>query len=578
MKFRRLVTGIGVLPQKRLQTLLWSVAVLAALSAAGAASAAPCGNLLTASAATPSGFAAAYNPFTPAKELLLQGTDCAAGAAKISVGSGSAEQYVYKNALYWTGSAWQELPLSGSALISDTWYKGSATASMPIGETPRYLLGYVCQSNAGAWKCGCTDIACAKPQWQLQAVQAPAGAVEPSATAINGKLDGIWYWPMPKTPNGLLPTQSWSGAASTPSGDVYVAGMDHTTNSALYRLHDGVLSYVGDAKSASQAAGNWHSGETAEKFHTRPAWHNGRAYVATLDTSSLDATYLSRRGFHWYAYDTGANRFLDLSAAQPGGTGAAHGGVIAQVVDPANNCIYAAIAPTGDLYRYDIATGKSTHLGRPDYRRPYVYPGRTMWLDRAGRLYFTAGNDQSTGYGGSYDPAVFNHVYVYDPTSKTIAEKKTWMLHNQRAVDAAQCFSAVEERSCLLMDNVGHIYEFRDLPSGQTWTYLGSIGQESSDRLGYAWVFQVFPEQKKAYVLTTNGKFFEFDLVANKASFLGDLKALEPTLAQKIFLYGHDATAGARFYFAASSRTGTALLVAVDPDRLKAAMAAARRS
>jgi hypothetical protein len=354
--------------------------------------------------------------------------------------------------------------------------------------------------------------------------------------------------------------------------------MDHTTNSALYRLHDGVLSYVGDAKSASEAAGNWHSGETAEKFHTRPAWHNGRAYVATLDNSTLDATYLSRRGFHWYAYDTGANRFLDLSAAQPGGTGAAHGGVIAQVVDPANNCIYAAIAPTGDLYRYDIATGKSTHLGRPDYRRPYVYPGRTMWLDRAGRLYFTAGNDQSTGYGGSYDLAVFNHVYVYDPTSKTIAEKKTWMLHNQRAVDAAQCFSAAEERSCLLMDNVGHIYKFRDLPSGQTWTYLGSIGQESSDRLGYAWVFQVFPEQKKAYVLTTNGKFFEFDLVANKASFLGDLKALEPTFAQKIFLYGHDATAGARFYFAASSRTGTALLVAVDPDRLKAAMAAARRS
>ena len=173
---------------------------------------------------------------------------------------------------------------------------------------------------------------------------------------------------------------------------------------------------------------------------------------------------------------------------------------------------------------------------------------------------------------------MFNHVYVYDPASKTISEKKTWMLHNQRAVDAAQCFSAAEERSCLLMDNVGHIYKFRDLPSGQTWTYLGSIGQESSDRLGYAWVFPVFPEQKKAYVLTTNGKFFEFDLVANKASFLGDLKALEPTLAQKMFLYGHDATAGARFYFAASSRTGTALLVAVDPDRLKAAMAATRRS
>jgi hypothetical protein len=76
-------------------------------------------------------------------------------------------------------------------------------------------------------------------------------------------------------------------------------------------------------------------------------------------------------------------------------------------------------------------------------------------LSLPGRLYFTAGNDQYTGYGGSYDPAVFNHVYVHDPASKTISEKKTWMLYNQRAVDAAQCFSAAEERSCLLMDNVG---------------------------------------------------------------------------------------------------------------------------
>ena len=566
--------------QRPARIFLSMAAVLAAFSAAGAAQAAPCGNILGPTAAVPAGFGAAYNPLSSSKELLVRGTECASGQAQISVGSGSGEQYVYKNALYWTGSAWQELPLSGSTLVSDTWYRGSATAAMPIGETPRYVLGYVCQSSGGAWKCGCSDATCAKPQWQLQTVQAPTGSMtEPSTAAVQGRLDGIWYWPMPSTPNGLVPTQSWSGAASTPAGDVYVAGMDHVTNSALYRLHDGVLSYVGDAKSASEAAGNWRQGETAEKFHTRPVWHNGRAYVATLDSSTLDATYLSRRGFHWYAHDAASNRFIDLSAAQPGGTGAEHGGVIAQVLDPANNCIYAAVAPTGELYRYDIATGKSTRLGRPNYRRTYVYPGRAMWLDSAGRLYFTAGNDGYAGYGAPYDPAVFNHVYVYDPATKTIGEKKAWTLHDQRAIDAAQCSSTgAGQRDCFLMDNAGHIYSFRELPGGPKWTYLGSIGQTTSDTFGYAWVFQVFPEQNKAYVLTTNGKFFEFDLGAGKASFLGDLKALEPRLADKSFLYGHDAAAGTRFHFAASSRTGTAMLVGIDPQRLKAAMAAAPRS
>ena len=59
--------------------------------------------------------------------------------------------------------------------------------------------------------------------------------------------------------------------------------------------------------------------------------------------------------------------------------------MIAQVVDPINDRIYAAIGPTGDLYRYDIASGEGTLLGHPDYGRAYVYAGRAMWLDREGR-------------------------------------------------------------------------------------------------------------------------------------------------------------------------------------------------
>src|SRR5512132_581843 len=56
---------------------------------------------------------------------------------------------------------------------------------------------------------------------------------------------------------------------------------------------------------------------------TRPTWHNGKVYVATMDYSKIDAGYLERRGFHWYVYDPAIGAFTDLSATEPGGVGAA---------------------------------------------------------------------------------------------------------------------------------------------------------------------------------------------------------------------------------------------------------------
>ena len=51
-----------------------------------------------------------------------------------------------------------------------------------------------------------------------------------------GKLDGTWHWKLFDTPNGLHPTQSWHATGSAPDGDIYVAGMDHVSNSAFHRL------------------------------------------------------------------------------------------------------------------------------------------------------------------------------------------------------------------------------------------------------------------------------------------------------------------------------------------------------
>jgi hypothetical protein len=57
-----------------------------------------------------------------------------------------------------------------------------------------------------------------------------------------------------------------------------------------------------------------------------------------------------------------------------------------------------------------------------------------VWLDRTGRVYFTAGNDNDAYYAAPYDPAIFNHVYYYDPATKSFGEKKTWALHDQRGL------------------------------------------------------------------------------------------------------------------------------------------------
>ena len=394
---------------------------------------------------------------------------------------------------------------------------------------------------------------------------------KPESHARKGKTDGIWYWTLPNTPNGLTPVQSWSGAGSTPNGEIFVAGQDHKTNSALYRLRHQVLRYVGDARSASEAANNWEPGEVAEKFHTHPTWVDDRVYVATHSHSTMEE-YLTRRGFHWYAYDIKDRNFSDLSASQPAGVGA-KGGLITIAPDASRNLIYGAINPTGDILRHHIDSGRNERIGRPDYQRPDVYPGRFMWVDSRGRLYFSAGNDEVPWYGAPYDPAIFNHIRYYDP-AQGFGEMPNWTLHNQRAIDAGKCFP--EERVCYLMDNTGHIYKFAE--AGPTWQYLGGIGQDSPIQANwnYVWVFHVTSDKKKAYMVTILGHFYEFDLGSGHATFLADLKKMEPELATKDFLYGHDAWDGkGRFFFSAFNdlpRPVNTVLVAIDPKRLAAAL------
>jgi hypothetical protein len=391
-----------------------------------------------------------------------------------------------------------------------------------------------------------------------------------------GQLDGVWQWTLPDTPNGLRPTQSWHATASSPDGDIYVAGMDHVTNAALYRLkwREGKLQFVGDARSASEARANWLSGETAQKFHTRPLWHRDKIYVGTMDRSTLDDEYLTRRGFHWYAYDPTSNKFSDLSASEPGGSAVAHGNVVTLASDPVRNAIYGAGVPTGEIYRYDVAQGRTDVLGRPSsYDQPYVYTGRVMWVDSRGRLYFTATNSES--------PSVYGHVHYYDPDTG-FGERKDWQLQEGQALEVGQCLAKAKQ--CFFSDDRGHVYRFDD--NDLSWSYLGQIETTQHALPTYIWLFDVTSNGSKAYAATSTSpqpsdytSLYEFDLRTGKTLRLCALSELDPALRDLHIHTGYDAwDPEGRFYFASfnGQPNQRVVLTRVDPVRLKAALSKLR--
>ena len=390
-----------------------------------------------------------------------------------------------------------------------------------------------------------------------------------------GALAGSWLWRLPDGPDGLRPTQSWHATGSTPSGTIFVAGMDHATNSVLYRITEsGRLESVGDARSASARAGNLLPGETFEKFHTRPTWLKGKIYVATMDYSKIDAGYLNERGSHLYAFDLEAATLSDLSAGQPAGVSVPHLSVVTLAADPVRNVLYQAAAPSGDILRYDVASKETTNLGRPArYDVGYLYVGRFIWVDSRGRLYFSAGHSPAPV---SYDPAIFDHLYYYD-SEHGFGELPEWTLQDTRAIETGQCLSG---GTCYLADDRSRIYRFVD--EGPSWAYVGRVVADDA----IVWVFDVTADGRKAYVVTSEDEpgstsaFYEYDLEKHTSRRLCAVQDIDPALAGYDRHTGYDAwDAQGRFYFVSfpSKRSPlfgkvNARVTAINPVRLKAAL------
>jgi hypothetical protein len=392
-----------------------------------------------------------------------------------------------------------------------------------------------------------------------------------SAAPSPGSLTGVTSWVVPNTPNGLVSDQSWFSVAGAPDGNVYMTACDHLTNSALFRLtpHDGALSYLGDARSASEAANNWLPWETAEKFHVRPMWFEGRVYVATADYSNQDDAYLNHRGFHWYAYDTPSRRFLDLSASEPNGVGAEHISIFSAAVDQRRGAIYALGSPTSHLYRYDIATGTTVDLGRsPLLTRTYYNPGRFLWVDSRGRVYFTVATAGTLAPG---EPATPRYVLYWDPVEGWGAEP-SWTIAEM--LRTGQC--SLDGKRCYILDYPLNLYVFDD--EARTFTSLGRgvlEPQHISTRTRNVRVrsMQLSANEKKIYLINDSApvnSLFEWDYASTPyPRELARVEGLDERLDARYTAFtGHDS-------WDEQGRvpsTPNVYFVRVDPVRLKAAL------
>jgi hypothetical protein len=365
----------------------------------------------------------------------------------------------------------------------------------------------------------------------------PEPITVPYDTPKQGLIDGASIWQLPNSPDGDRPDQCWLAVGSDAEGEIYISGHDHSQNSMMYRLfqEDQTLRYIGDARTASQAVNNWENGETAEKFHTRPIYHNGQVYVATLDSSSMNNSYLYTRGFHWYGYDIESEVFSDLSASEPNGVGGDHLQIVTIQKDPVNNLLYGMTIPENKLVQYDIETGQTTVLGKPPAWQGYFYSNRYMWVDSRGRVYISGGSSRNQWNQGE-SANVFDHIWFYDPDTG-FGELQNFALQGPNAMEVGQ-WERTNER-LYVSDDQGHIYRFTDTNS--SWEFLGRPGFSSSLK---TWIFQLSADEEKIYIGLSDGNqpnaIYEYDIATGTSFELLKISDLDNQAAVEDFITGYD--------------------------------------
>ena len=399
----------------------------------------------------------------------------------------------------------------------------------------------------------------------------------PSTTGRPGTIDGVRLWTLPDGPNGSLnPDQNWHSIGSDPGGDIYVSGMDHKENSGLYRLYvregQDRLGYIGDARTASQAANNWHN-ETAEKFHNRPVYYDGHMYVATTDKTDLPGQYgdggdyKNTRGFHWYTSSIETGDFVDISADQPGGVGYPQLQILTLAVDAENGYIYGMANAVVDIVQLDVDSGVTRNLGKPAaFGDIYVYGNRFMWVDSRGILYFSAGTTDWQWRNPAEANYNFSNLYAYNPATDSFSQ--SFPLQAAHAIEVGQWTR--DRKHLYAMDDRGYLYRFND--DGPSFDHLGEFIPGN----GSVWSLQLSPDEKKIYAFWGEGakQLYEYDIASGDVTQLATAAQLSTDVANQAFITGYDAwDNNGSFYTGAFTMYGggNVILMQIDPARVKAA-------
>jgi hypothetical protein len=222
-----------------------------------------CTDFYTKDVSVPTGYGAAYNLFSSAKELLIKTNACTDTKASVTAGNGDATLYVYKEGYYWTGSTWQKLTFTGSsALISNLWYAGTANASVPMttGNSERYYVGYICQKIGDIWKCGCSNTTCATAAWQIQKATKTSdnnpspvcgnGICEPGEATTcsqdcgsNSACRQAWQWPC--SPDSMWNLPIGNAAQYSSKSDPRVVSLNRHNRINLNTVSWGIAVYKG---------------------------------------------------------------------------------------------------------------------------------------------------------------------------------------------------------------------------------------------------------------------------------------------------------------------------------------------
>ena len=122
----------------------------------------------------PAGFGLPYRP-TDKGQLIA--AECSKDQARILVGNGKNTQYIYERGYGWNGTQWEEFEYFPLGQKVQQWNLGSAEVIFNVNpdelEKLTHVVAYICEWDGSAWKCGCGDVACAQPMWQLQGFQRP---------------------------------------------------------------------------------------------------------------------------------------------------------------------------------------------------------------------------------------------------------------------------------------------------------------------------------------------------------------------------------------------------------------------